>query len=55
MPGTAHRVADDQALGERPVVVRAVRADREELVAAPRQDHLVVVDAATDDGTVRDV
>ena len=41
MPRTAHRVADDEALGERPVVVRAVRADGEQAIALPDQDRVL--------------
>ena len=52
MPRTAHRVADDEPVGERPVIVRAVRADGEELVAAPDDDDLVVTDVAGDDRAV---
>ena len=44
MPGTAHGVADHEALGERTVVVRAMGADREQLRAAPHQQDLVVAD-----------
>ena len=43
MPGTAHGVADDRAFGERPAVVRAGRADREELVADAREQHRLAV------------
>ena len=35
VPGAAHLVADDEALAERPAVVRALGADREDFVAAP--------------------
>jgi hypothetical protein len=42
MPRAAHRVLDDQPLAERPAVMRAGRADREDLPAAPSQQHCVV-------------
>ena len=39
VPGAAHRVADDRALGERAAVVRARRADGGEVVAEPHEEH----------------
>src|SRR5262249_50280738 len=44
MPGTAHRVADDKAVGEWTVVVSAMRADREDALASPHEDDLVLTD-----------
>ena len=38
MPGTANGIADDDALCQRPGVVRAGGADRQHLVAYPRQN-----------------
>ena len=55
MPGTPHRVADQEAVGEGPVVMRAIRAHREEGIAAPREDGLVAIDTARHDRTVRKV
>ena len=49
MPGTAHRIVDDEPLGERPVIVRTGRADGEDTVTAPYQDHVVGIDAPGDD------
>ena len=36
----------DEAFGERPVIVAAMRADREDLRARAHQQHLVVADMA---------
>ena len=55
MPGAAHRVADQQAFGERTVIVRAGCADGEHLVAAARQQHLLVADMAEQHGAVGEV
>ena len=46
VPRAADGVADHQALGERPVIVGAGRADGEQLVAAPRQQHRLFADVA---------
>src|SRR6185437_9278032 len=43
------RVADEQAVGERAVVVRAERAGDEHLVAHARDDDLLVADAGAHD------
>ena len=42
VPRAADRVADHQALGQRPAVVRASRADGEEFFAPARQKHGVI-------------
>src|SRR5262249_55918154 len=55
MPGAAHGVIDHQALGERPAVMRAGRADRENLVAAPGQQHRLVAHAAADHLSVGEI
>jgi hypothetical protein len=39
VPGTAHDIANDQSLSERAAVVRAGRANREQFIAATRQQH----------------
>jgi hypothetical protein len=52
MPRAAHGVIDDDAVGERPVIVRAVRADREELAASPHEQHVFIVNAPEHDATV---
>ena len=46
VPGTAHRVADDEPVGERAVIVGAMGADREDLGAAAHQQHLLLADMA---------
>src|SRR5262249_8543290 len=46
MPGAPHRVADQESLGERPVVVRAMRPDREHVRALPGKHDLLVADVA---------
>src|SRR5262249_33891760 len=43
VPRTANFVAVDESLGERAAVVRASRADREELVAAANEEHGLAV------------
>src|SRR6185312_14526664 len=55
VPGAAQGVADHQALGERPVIMRAERADGEQLLAAARQQHRLAVDVALQHGAVGDV
>ena len=42
----ADRVVDQQTVGERAAVVRADRADGEDLLAPPRQQHRLVADVA---------
>ena len=44
VPGTAHRIADNEAVGERTVVVAAVSRRREDLLADAYQQHLVLAD-----------
>src|SRR5580704_14757877 len=46
MPRAAHALADDETFGERPMIMRAMRADGEDLVAASHQQHLLVTDMA---------
>ena len=55
MPGTPHRVVDDQAVHERPVVVRAVCADRKERITAPSEKNVVGIDAADNHPAVRKI
>ena len=52
MPRTSHRVADDQAVGKRAMIVGAVCAHRKDVVAAPRQDDVVTVDSARNHSTI---
>ena len=44
MPRAAHRAVRDDALGERPVIVRALGPNREHLRALPHQQHGFVAD-----------
>jgi hypothetical protein len=55
MPRAAHGVADDEALRERTVVMRAVSAYCEKLLAAPDQQHIVPVDMTKKLSSVRDI
>src|SRR5882724_11935694 len=53
MPWTTQRIAGHQAFREGPVVMRAIGAYREEFVAAPRQDHVFVVDTPDEHPAIR--
>jgi hypothetical protein len=44
MPWAAHGIIDDEPLAERPVVVRAMRSNSEDLCAAAHHQHLLVAD-----------
>ncbi len=46
MQRTSNRLANDQALGESPAIVRAVGADGEESIAGTRQQHVILADAS---------
>jgi hypothetical protein len=46
MPGTANRVADEQAFAQRALIVGAVGADCEQLATNTRNQHLVIADTA---------
>src|SRR5690242_914438 len=46
MPGAAHALAGDETLGQRAVIMRAMRADGENVIAALLQQHLLVADMA---------
>ena len=52
MPRTSHGVADDQTVCQRPMVMRAVRTDGEELIASPYEDRVLRVDTSGDDAAV---
>ena len=52
MPRAAHRAVRDDALGERPVIVRALRPDREHLRALPHQQHGFVADMSEQEAAV---
>ena len=47
MPGTTDALAGHEAFGERPVIMAAMRADREDLRARTHQHHFIVADMAT--------
>ena len=46
MPGTAHRVVDNEPVRERAAIVGAMGADREHVGAAAHQQHRLVADVA---------
>src|SRR5258708_7225075 len=46
VPRAAHGIADHEPLGERATVMRAGRADGEDLAAAPRQEHRLALPMA---------
>ena len=46
MPGAAHRVVDNEPVGEGAMIVGAMGADREDIGAAARQQHRLVADVA---------
>ncbi len=48
VPGASNRVAHDEAFGKRTVVVRAMRADREQSIAGARQKNLILPDLPED-------
>src|SRR5262249_2630372 len=54
MPRAAHGIANDQTFGERAVVVAALRAYCEEVVAAAGEDGVFAVDLTEEDGIVGD-
>src|SRR6516225_3836362 len=52
MPGTTHRVADQQAFREGAAVVRADCIDRKYLVARSGQDYLILSNVAKEHGAI---
>ena len=46
MPGAADAVADHEPFGQRPVIMAAMRVDREDLGARAHQQHFLVADMA---------
>jgi hypothetical protein len=46
MPRTTDRVSDDQTVGERAVIVGAMRADGKRLATPSHQNHVIVACAA---------
>ena len=55
MPRAAHRVVDHQSLAERPAVMGAVGADREDFLATTGQQHGLVADPADQHGAVGEI
>ena len=52
VPGAAQAIAHHEPLGERPLVVGAVRADSENLRPSPQQKDRLVADMADELGTI---
>src|SRR5205814_3651399 len=52
VPRTTDGVANDQTVGQRTVIVRAMRADGKQLVALPNEDRIVLADAAGEGAAV---
>jgi hypothetical protein len=52
MPGTSHRIVDNEALRERTIVVGALSADRENVSAAAHEQNRVLSDMADELGAV---
>ncbi len=46
MPRTVHALAGDETLGERTMIMCAMRADGEDFITAPHQQHLLIADMA---------
>ena len=55
MPRTMNRLAADQTFCKRTVIVRALRAHREELVAFAHENDRLAIDISGDDATVREI
>ena len=55
VPGAAHGILDEEALGERRTVMRAERIDREHLAAAPCQQYRLIADAPKQHGAIGDL
>ena len=55
MPGTSHRIVDNEPLRERTVVVGALSADREHVSAAAHEQNRVLSDMADELGRRRAV
>ncbi len=53
MPGTSHRIIDDEPFGERAVIVRALSADGEDLRPTAYEQHRLFSDMAGELGAVR--
>src|SRR5207244_11714124 len=55
VPRTAHRVADEESLGERAAVVRARGADGVDVAAAADEQHRLAVGVAAEHRAVREL
>jgi hypothetical protein len=55
MPRTANRILNEDALGKRTMIVRAVSIDGEDLTTSTNKQHLLLVNVADDTATIRDV
>src|SRR5258707_14183802 len=55
VPRTSHGVVDHQSLGERPAVVRAGRADREEFIAAAREEDWLLAHMSAEHASIGEV
>src|SRR5690625_4228717 len=55
MPWTAERLADDQSLLERPLIMGAFRADGEELVADAGEDDRLSLDLAAEEPVLANI
>ena len=55
MPGAAHRIVNQQSVGERRTVMRADRTNGEYLIPAPREQHGLTVRMSGEHGPVGDL
>ena len=55
MPRTADGLAHEQAVGERPVIMRAMGRKREQLATLAHEQYLVVADVAGQHGSCREI
>ena len=55
MPRTADRLTHEQAVGEGPVIMRAVGRKREELATLTHEQDLVIADVTGQHGSFREI
>jgi hypothetical protein len=55
MPRTADSAADDQALGEGAVIMRAMRRDGEDVLTRPHQENLLVANMTDEHSLIRQI
>src|SRR6516162_505389 len=53
VPGTAHRIVDHESLDQWPVIMRAMRAHGEHLVAAPHEEDFLLAHMADELAAIR--